>query len=82
MSGGPGRPPRVDHPPTPPGVGGSSCLPQWYRQLPTAAGSTFGLVYTAPVTGFGGSNLGPAIDRTLTPEADHLKTRASRLIGS
>jgi putative drug exporter of the RND superfamily len=27
--------------------------------------STFALVYTAPVSGFGGSGLGPAIDRTL-----------------
>jgi putative drug exporter of the RND superfamily len=28
--------------------------------------STFALVYTAPVAGFGGTNLGPAIGRTLT----------------
>ncbi len=28
--------------------------------------TTFALVYTAPVDGFGGSNLGPAIDRTVT----------------
>ena len=31
--------------------------------------STFALVYTAPVTGFGGSNLGPAIDRAVTAAA-------------
>ena len=31
--------------------------------------STFALVYTAPVNGFGGANLGPAIDRTLTAAA-------------
>ncbi len=28
--------------------------------------STFALVYTAPVSGFGGADLGPAIDRTVT----------------
>jgi putative drug exporter of the RND superfamily len=28
--------------------------------------STFALVYTAPVSGFGGTDLGPAIDRTVT----------------
>jgi RND superfamily putative drug exporter len=31
--------------------------------------STFALVYTAPVAGFGGSNLGPAIDRAVTAAA-------------
>jgi putative drug exporter of the RND superfamily len=31
--------------------------------------STFALVYTAPVNGFGGSNLGPAIDRAVTAAA-------------
>jgi RND superfamily putative drug exporter len=31
--------------------------------------STFALVYTAPVSGFGGSNLGPAIDRAVTAAA-------------
>jgi RND superfamily putative drug exporter len=31
--------------------------------------STFALVYTAPVAGFGGTNLGPAIDRTVTAAA-------------
>ncbi|HEX4661441.1 MAG TPA: hypothetical protein VH307_28935, partial [Streptosporangiaceae bacterium] len=28
--------------------------------------TTFALVYTAPVDGFGGRNLGPAIDRAVT----------------
>ena len=31
--------------------------------------STFALVYTAPVAGFGGSNLGPAIDHAVTAAA-------------
>ena len=31
--------------------------------------STFALVYTAPVNGFGGSNLGPAIERAVTAAA-------------
>jgi putative drug exporter of the RND superfamily len=31
--------------------------------------STFALVYTAPVAGFGGTDLGPAIDRTVTAAA-------------
>jgi RND superfamily putative drug exporter len=47
--------------------------------------STFALVYTAPVTGFGGSNLGPAIDRTLTaaaPRGWHVGVTGSLLLQS
>ena len=39
--------------------------------------STFALVYTAPVTGFGGRNLGPAIDRAVTAAAPAAGTSGS-----
>ena len=47
--------------------------------------STFALVYTAPVTGFGGSNLGPAIDRAVTaaaPAGWHVGVTGSQLLAN
>ena len=47
--------------------------------------STFALVYTAPVSGFGGSNLGPAIDRAVTAAAPggwHVGVTGSQLLAN
>ena len=47
--------------------------------------STFALVYTAPVNGFGGSNLGPAIDRAVTaaaPAGWHVGVTGSQLLAN
>ena len=47
--------------------------------------STFALVYTAPVAGFGGSNLGPAIDRAVTaaaPASWHVGVTGSDLLAN
>ncbi len=47
--------------------------------------STFALVYTAPVAGFGGSNLGPAIDRAVTaaaPAGWHVGVTGSELLAN
>ena len=47
--------------------------------------STFALVYTAPVAGFGGSNLGPAIDRAVTaaaPASWHVGVTGSQLLAN
>ena len=47
--------------------------------------STFALVYTAPVSGFGGSNLGPAIDRAVTaaaPASWHVGVTGSDLLAN
>jgi RND superfamily putative drug exporter len=47
--------------------------------------STFALVYTAPVTGFGGPNLGPVIDRAVTAAASagwHVGVTGSQLLAS
>ncbi len=47
--------------------------------------STFALVYTASVSGFGGPNLGPAIDRTLTaavPAGWHVGVTGSDLLAN
>jgi putative drug exporter of the RND superfamily len=47
--------------------------------------STFALVYTAPVSGFGGSNLGPAIDRAVTAAAPggwHVEVTGSQLLAN
>jgi len=47
--------------------------------------STFALVYTAPVAGFGGSNLGPAIDRAVTAAAPggwHVGVTGSQLLAN
>ena len=47
--------------------------------------STFALVYTAPVAGFGGSDLGPAIDRAVTaaaPASWHVGVTGSQLLAN
>jgi RND superfamily putative drug exporter len=47
--------------------------------------STFALVYTAPVTGFGGSNLGPAMDHAVTaaaPPGWHVGVTGSQLLAN
>ncbi|MGH3180977.1 MAG: MMPL family transporter, partial [Streptosporangiaceae bacterium] len=47
--------------------------------------STFALVYTVPVNGFGGSNLGPAIDRAVTaaaPASWHVGVTGSQLLAN
>ncbi|MGP0024639.1 MAG: MMPL family transporter, partial [Streptosporangiaceae bacterium] len=47
--------------------------------------STFALVYTAPVNGFGGGNLGPAIDRAVTaaaPAGWHVGVTGSQLLAN
>ncbi len=47
--------------------------------------STFALVYTAQVSGFGGSNLGPAIDREVTAAAPggwHVGVTGSQLLAN
>jgi putative drug exporter of the RND superfamily len=47
--------------------------------------STFALVYTAPVSGFGGSNLGPVIDRAVTaaaPASWHVGVTGSQLLAN
>jgi putative drug exporter of the RND superfamily len=45
--------------------------------------STFALVYTAPVSGFGGTDLGPAIDRTVmaaAPAGGHVGVTGEQLL--
>ncbi|HEV3293659.1 MAG TPA: MMPL family transporter, partial [Streptosporangiaceae bacterium] len=47
--------------------------------------STFALVYTAPVSGFGGSDLGPAIDRTVlaaSPAGWHVGVTGAQLLAN
>ena len=47
--------------------------------------STYALVYTAPVNGFGGSNLGPAVERAVTaaaPAGWHVGVTGSQLLAN